>query len=86
MKTRTWMAVAATCAVLAACGGGGSEGGDSSPTTNSGGSVPQSAQSSVAGLITYLQSLIAGTNDTALPVSLDGVTLPVDDNGPSTPI
>lgn len=91
MKTKNLLALAATCVALAACGGGGSEGGDASPTTTTGGSstgsgVPQSAQSSVAGLITYLQSLIAGTNETGAPVSLDGVTLPVDDTAPATAI
>jgi hypothetical protein len=90
MKTRTLLALAATCVALAACGGGGGDGavgGTTTTTTTDGGNgVPQSAQASVAGLIAYLQSLIAGTSDTGLPVSLEGVALPVDDTGGSSPI
>jgi ABC-type glycerol-3-phosphate transport system substrate-binding protein len=91
MKTRTLLALAATCVALAACGGGGSDGAvggttTTTTTTNGGNGVPQSAQASVAGLIAYLQSLIAGSNDTGSPVSLEGVTLPVDDAGGSSPI
>lgn len=94
MQAKTFLALGATCVALAACGGGGSDGGDSltsttntSTTAASGGSgVPQSAQSSVAGLLAYLQSLIAGSNETDSPVSLDGVTLPVDETGPASAI
>jgi hypothetical protein len=85
MQAKTLLALATTCVALAACGGGGGDG-STTTTTNGGNGVPQSAQTSVAGLVTYLQSLIAGTNETDSPVSLEGVTLPVDDTGGPAPI
>jgi hypothetical protein len=89
MQPKTLLALATTCFALAACGGGGGGDGATTTTTSNGGNgggVPQSAQTSVAGLITYLQSLISGTNETDSPVSLEGVTLPVNDTGGSAPI
>ncbi len=79
--TRITAAMVLAGFALAGCGGGGGGGGDA----NTGG-VPNSAQTSVGGLITYLQQLIAGTNDTGEPVSLDNVTLPVDDTAEPTAI
>lgn len=83
MKARTLLALAATCAALAACGGGDGGGTPASTPTADANTVPQSARDSAAGLVAYLQDLIANhTNETDPPVSLEGVTtLPVDDNG-----
>ena len=81
MNRKTLLAIAASCVALAACGGGGGGGGEAST-----GGVPNSAQTSVGGLITYLQQLIGNTSDTGEPVSLDNVTLPVDDTAEPTAI
>jgi hypothetical protein len=93
MKIRTLLALAAACTALAGCfgGGGGDDNGGGAATTpvtgnDPGNGVPQSALASVAGLVAYLQTLIAGSSDTAQPVSLDGVTLPVDDTAPPASI
>ena len=74
-------AVLALCAsaALAACGdsgGGGGVGADAGRTSD----VPASAQQSVAGLIAFLNDLIANsTNETGLPILLGDATLPTSD-------
>jgi hypothetical protein len=70
-------AVLATAAILTGCGGGGGD--DSAPTTSNNSGVPETATSSVAGLIAYLGQLIAGTSETSEPVVLGDAALPVDD-------
>lgn len=77
---------------LAGCGSGGGGGGDlpvpvagSAPpaptgTADGGAAIPQSALSSSETLFAYAMSLIASdTNDTSLPVALDGAPFPVTD-------
>jgi hypothetical protein len=72
----------ATAFALAGCGGGG---GDSNGST--GGSpgagtseVPFAASQTVAGLVSYLNDLIAtGTNGTSEPVVLGDVVLPTSE-------
>ena len=86
-QPRLAMLLIAMAMALAACGGGDGDGivlgaggggpGDTpgSPTTQ----VPASAQGSVAGLIAYLQQLIAETSETSSPVLLGDAVLPTDD-------
>lgn len=79
MNARKTLAVLAACTVLAACGGGGGGGGGDTAASGSGGAGLAEAQSSVQGLIAYMQRLIASTNETDEPLSLGDITLPVDD-------
>jgi hypothetical protein len=81
---RACAAAAAAAVLLAACGGGEDGGGGSGG--NGGSEVPASALASVPGLIAYMQALIAGTSDTARPVILGDVVLPVDDTSAPTPL
>jgi|GEM_PF-1759977 len=72
------MTIALAAALLSACGG------DSDPPPVAGSppvtsEVPQSANQSVAGLVAYLQALIAAPADTLEPVNTSMVTLPTDD-------
>ena len=75
--------LAAMAALLAACGGGGGGGevftappANTTTTTE----VPSSAQSSMSGLIAYLNDLIGNrTNDTSEPVVLGDAVLPKDE-------
>jgi hypothetical protein len=62
--------VLAAAAGLAGCGGGGDSG---TPAP-----APDPNQS-VAGLVAYLQALIAGTDDTSEPLNIDAVSPAVDD-------
>jgi hypothetical protein len=76
-RTRV-LVLAGVTALLAGCFGGG--GGDSPPVTTTappGNVLPGSATASVASLIAYLQSLIAGTDETSDPVLLGDAVLPV---------
>lgn len=78
-KTLVLPAVAAMTAatLLAGCGSSGGDGGSGAPAQTSG--VPDSAQRSVAGLLAYMNQLIAGTDETSEPVFLGDATLPADD-------
>lgn len=74
-------AVLAAAAFLAACGSNGDGPAASTSTTD----VPASAQSSVSGLIDYINSLIAMTSETSEPVRLGDATLPTDDTALPSP-
>jgi hypothetical protein len=72
------MTIALAAALLSACGG------DSDPPPLAGtapvtSEVPTSASQSVAGLVAYLQALIAAPADTLEPVNTSMVTVPIDD-------
>jgi hypothetical protein len=71
------VALAGLTVLLAACGGGGggSTSADVGVTNVPGTGVPTSATTSVAGLIAFMRSLIAGTDETSDPVVLGGATL-----------
>jgi hypothetical protein len=75
------MAVAiALSAVLGACGSsGGDDDAPPAPSPGTGSDVPSSALESVAGLLAYVNELIAGTSETSEPVRVGDVTLPVSD-------
>ncbi len=91
---RVGRSVAAAAAVsgaiaLAACGGNNDPSPPApSPTPAPGPAVavPISATTSVAGLVTYLQALVAIQDDTLKPVDVSAVTLTTDDTAPPTPI
>lgn len=70
---RAAIAVAAAVALAAGCGGDDNPG----PT----GFVPPSASDSSEGFITYLQQLVASSDDTLEPVDTSAVTPPNDDTG-----
>ncbi|MEJ7932481.1 hypothetical protein WG922_21085 [Ramlibacter sp. AN1015] len=81
MNFRSASVLAASCVLVAACGGGGGDDGAIAPGDNvgTGGDVPSSAVSSVSGLVAYVKQLIASSSESAEPVVLRNVTLPVDD-------
>jgi hypothetical protein len=71
------LAVLCTAAVLTACGGG--SGGDGITADARPEGVPQSAQQSVAGLVAFLEDLIARTSETSEPVTLGDAVLPTSE-------
>ena len=77
-----WLLGAALATMLVTgCGSdgdGGGGGGGASASTNIG--------QSVSALVTYLNSLIAGTSETSDPVDINSVTLATDDLADPTPI
>ncbi len=74
-RSKTLLAVgAATALALTACGGGGSD----EPAVTA--QVPASASASTAGFMSYLQALLAATDDSLEPVDASGVTPPNDEN------
>ncbi|MBG9388650.1 hypothetical protein [Caenimonas aquaedulcis] len=75
LQLRSAAVVLAASALLAGCGGGG----DDAPATARTTDVPGSAQSSVDGLIAYLQELIAQTSETTEPVLVGDAVLPTSD-------
>jgi len=78
---------AAAAALLAACGGGGG-GNPAAPTVTlqPGSDVPQSAASSISGVIAFLQSLIAGTSETSEPITIGDATLATSETAEPEPI
>lgn len=82
MNFKNSLIVAATCVVVAACGGGGGGGGavaDGGVSTGDGDRVPASALGSVSALLDYMKQLIGNSSDSAEPLALGDITLPVDD-------
>jgi hypothetical protein len=77
-------AALATALGLAGCGGGGDS---SSPVALVPGTqVPQSATSSVAGVIAFLMELIAGTSETTDPIAVGDAVLFTSETDDPTPI
>ncbi len=75
-RLRLALATGCTAALLSACGGGGG-GGD--------GTQPGEVSQAVTQLLTYMNQLIAGTDETSEPVDIDAVAVPVDETTePST--
>jgi hypothetical protein len=70
-------AVIAFSAVLGACGSSGGDDVTANPGSDS--DVPAAAFDSVAGLLAYVNELIAGTNETSEPVRVGEAALPVSD-------
>jgi hypothetical protein len=70
------LVLAGATTLLVACGGGGgdSNAGSGAPTVPGTG-MPGSATTSVAGLIAFMQSLIAATDETSDPVGLGNAAL-----------
>ena len=85
MNARKTLAALAACTALAACGGGGGGGGDGAAAGSGAGGLAQ-AQSSVSGVIAYMQRLISSTNETDEPLGLGEIKLPVDDTTEPSPI
>ena len=83
LKIPTTLVVLAVAAVVSACGSGG-DGGPAVPVVTT--DVPASAQQSVSGLITFINSLIAATSETTEPILIGDAVLPVDDTAEPTPI
>ena len=87
MRAISVAALLAAAGLLTACGGGdgpsGGDGGGGGGGGGSGGSeLPSSALQSSDALVAYVKSLIgSGTSETAAPVKLGDVTLPVTDTG-----
>lgn len=83
MKTSYKLTLAAllTSAFLTGCGSGGSGGGG-----GGGASASTDITQSVSALVTYLNTLIAGTNETGDPVDINSVTLATDDTAEPTSI
>lgn len=76
-RSKTLLALgAATALALTACGGGGGGGDEPAVTAQ----VPASASASTAGFMSYLQALLAATDDSLEPVDASGVTPPNDEN------
>jgi hypothetical protein len=83
MNKRLTFAIAAVVAMLSACGGG--NGADTSgPAVTS--AVPDSANQSVAGLMSYLVALVAAQDEGLEPVDVSAVTPPTDDTIEPKPI
>ncbi|TFZ00969.1 hypothetical protein EZ313_21310 [Ramlibacter henchirensis] len=86
MNLKNALTVAAAAVVVAACGGGGGGNGTVAGEnlgSNSGGSVPQSALGSSSALVAYMTRLIGNSSDSAEPLTLGDITLPVDDTAES---
>ena len=82
LPLRSAAVVLAACALLSACGGGGDDGPASARTTD----VPSSAQSSIDGLIAYINELIGQTSDTSSPVLVGDAVLPTSDSALPSPV
>ena len=78
LHLRSAAVVLAASALLAACGSGSSDGTAQASSTD----VPASAQSSVDGLIAYINQLIGQTSETTEPVVLGHAVLPTSDTTP----
>ena len=68
-------------ALLAACGGLNDDDGGNGGASQT---VPGSAFASTASFVDYLKTL--AVNDTAEPLTFDGLTAPVDDTAEPTPL
>ena len=75
LQLRSAAVVLAASALLGACGGHTDDGPVAARTTD----VPDSAQSSVDGLIAYIKELIAQTSETTEPVLVGDAVLPTSD-------
>ncbi len=87
-RLKVLLAASVAVAALAGCGSSNDDGGTvvapapPAPTTD----VPQSAQSSVEGLVAYLKSLIANnTNETGSPVLVGNAVLPTSETAEPSP-
>ena len=76
MTKRLMFATAAVVTMLGACGGG-----NGADTTGPGvtSAVPDSANQSVPGMMSYLAALVASQADGLEPVDVNAVTPPTDD-------
>lgn len=82
------LAIAATT-VLAACGGG--DGGGTAATAPTvalqpGSDVPDSASTSVTGVVAFIMSLIASTSDTAEPLTIGNASLATSETAEPEPV
>jgi len=64
--------VVSAALLVSACGGGGGGGGPAAP-------APPDIGRSVADLLGFMNSLIAGTSETGDPIDINPLTLAVDD-------
>lgn len=88
-KMKFFMPVLAlvAAAALSACGGGSDGGGAAGSGGGGGGGValvpgsdvPVSATQSIAGMLAFMNSVIAATSETSEPLVLGDATFPVDD-------
>lgn len=81
-----WVPAAALTLALAGCGGGGSDAVAVPPVDNTAGSIPASVYSSVSALIDFAKQSIAGTSNTAEPLSLGTGTLAIDNTAEPSPL
>lgn len=82
MKTSIWMPMIAAAVLLAACGGGG---GDDVPATPPTDAVPDSASTSVGGMVGWLKQLAGLSPEDQEALDADRFTPPQpDDSEPET--
>ena len=67
---------------LSACGGGGGDGTEANVAP----SPPPDIGQSVASLLDFMRSLIAGTSETSDPIDINALTLAVDDTAEPSPL
>lgn len=78
---KKWLLGAALAtALVTGCGGGGGGGG------GGGAFVSTDISQSISALITYMNTLIAGTSETSDPIDINSLTLATDDLAEPTPI
>ncbi len=83
LKLSTPVLALVVAAALSACGGGDSGGGGvaagGSAQGGASGGIPASATQSVAGLMAFMNQLVASSSETSDPVLLGDAVLPIDD-------